>query len=167
MPAHLLAYAAASALGLSLLLATSARTYTVLKLAGAAYLVWLALKGLGDAPRQENDSIEISIQGVGGWTCYRQGLLSNVLNPKVAVFYLTFLPQFIAPGDPVLLVSLALAGIHVAMDVAWLTAYAATLDRVGRALWGPRVKTWMARVTGGVLVAFGVRLALSQAPARA
>jgi threonine/homoserine/homoserine lactone efflux protein len=82
-----------------------------------------------------------------------------VLNPKVAIFYLTFLPQFIAPGEPVLRRSFLLAGIHIGMGVTWLTAYAWFVDRLGAILTRPRVKAWLERVTGGVLIALGARLA--------
>ena len=92
-------------------------------------------------------------------TAFRQGFLTNVLNPKVAIFYLTFLPQFIAPGQPVLTRSLMLASIHIAMGLVWLTAYAWFIDRLGSVLTRPAVKAWLERVTGGLLVAIGARLA--------
>jgi threonine/homoserine/homoserine lactone efflux protein len=78
--------------------------------------------------------------------------LTNVLNPKVAIFYLTFLPQFIAPGEPVLRRSLFLAGIHIAMGVAWLSAYAWFIERLGTVLARPNVKAWLERATGGLLI---------------
>ena len=90
---------------------------------------------------------------------FLQGFLTNILNPKVAIFYLTFLPQFISPGQPVLRRSLLLASIHIAMGFAWLSGYAWFVDRLGAVLTRPRVKVWLERVTGGVLVALGARLA--------
>jgi threonine/homoserine/homoserine lactone efflux protein len=83
-----------------------------------------------------------------------------VLNPKVALFYLTLLPQFINPGDPVLLKALLLAGIHVALGLAWLTTYAYAIDRLGKLVRGARA--WLERVTGVVLVALAVRLAFER-----
>lgn len=80
-----------------------------------------------------------------------------MLNPKVAIFYLTFLPQFIAPGQPVLKRSLLLASIHVAMGLVWLTAYAWFIGRLGAVLTRPSVKAWLERITGGLLVALGAR----------
>jgi threonine/homoserine/homoserine lactone efflux protein len=83
-----------------------------------------------------------------------------VLNPKVALFYLTFLPQFINPGDNVLVKSLVLAGFHVALGLTWLTTYAYAIDRLGRLVQSAR--SWLARVTGVALVGLGVRLALER-----
>ena len=90
---------------------------------------------------------------------FAQGFLTNILNPKVAIFYLTFLPQFIAPGRNVLRQSLLLASIHIAMGFVWLTGYAWFVDRLGSVLTRPRVKAWLERITGGVLIALGARLA--------
>jgi len=92
-------------------------------------------------------------------TSFRQGFLTNVLNPKVAIFYLTFLPQFISPGEPVLARSLLLAAIHIAMGFVWLSAYAWFIDRLGAVLTRPAVKAWLERVTGALLIALGLRLA--------
>ena len=88
-----------------------------------------------------------------------QGFLTNILNPKVALFYLTFLPQFIPTGAPVLRTSLLLAMIHNALGFAWLSLYARFVDRLRTALTRPVVKAWLERVTGGVLIALGARLA--------
>ena len=160
----LFVHAAASAVGLSLLLARSAEAYALLKLAGAAYLCWLGAKALWDA-RKRREAVDAGArEPMRDGAAFRRGILTNVLNPKVAVFYLTFLPQFIEPGDPVLVVSLALAAIHVALGVVWLSTCAWLLDRAGRAVATPRFQQWTQRVTGAVLVAFGVRLALSEAP---
>ena len=96
---------------------------------------------------------------LGNERIFWQGFLTNVLNPKVAIFYLTFLPQFIAPGQPVLTRSLMLASIHIVMGLFWLIAYAWFIDRLGSVLTRPAVKAWLERVTGGLLVAIGARLA--------
>ena len=88
-----------------------------------------------------------------------QGFLTNILNPKVALFYLTFLPQFIPAGAPVLRTSLLLAMIHNVLGFAWLSLYARFVDRLRVALTRPMVKAWLERVTGGALVALGARLA--------
>jgi len=93
------------------------------------------------------------------WTIFRQGAVTNILNPKVALFYLTFLPQFIPAGAPVLRTSLLLAMIHNVLGFAWLSLYARFVDRLRVALTRPMVKAWLERVTGGALVALGARLA--------
>ncbi len=149
-------HATASALGMSAVLATSATAFTVMKTAGAAYLVWIGVQSF-----RTRDAVTASggSRGTRATAPFAQGFLTNVLNPKVAIFYLTFLPQFIAPGEPVLRRSLFLAGIHIAMGVVWLSAYAWFIERLGTVLARPNVKAWLERATGGLLIALGVRLA--------
>ena len=192
-----LIHATASALGLSAILATSARAYETVKLVGAAYLVWIGIQAIRNAgvavqiPRlaalarddsglaalarddgggaalardDERGHPERSAQrGVEGSALgqhpFTQGFLTNILNPKVALFYLTFLPQFIPTGAPVLRTSLLLAMIHNVLGFAWLSLYARFVDRLRAALTRPVVKAWLERVTGGALVALGARLA--------
>jgi RhtB (resistance to homoserine/threonine) family protein len=155
----LFVHATASALGLSVILATSAEAFTVLKLAGAAYLVYLGVQALRSSFRDDAVTTPAPRRARSS---FLQGLLSNVLNPKVAVFYLTFMPQFMSPGDNVLIRSLAFAVAHGVMGIAWLTAYAYVLSRISVVLGRSGVRRWLERVTGGVLVALGVRLALER-----
>lgn len=100
------------------------------------------------------------VQNTSGLRSVREGLLSNVLNPKVAIFYLAFLPQFISPGDPVLGKSLFLAGIHFVLGIAWLSLVTVFLGRLRGLLTRPAVQQGLEAVTGAVLIAFGVRLAV-------
>ena len=90
---------------------------------------------------------------------FAQGLLSNLLNPKVALFYLTLLPQFVRPADNVLARSLLLAGVHVLIGLAWLVAYTYFLGRLSAALRRPRVRRALEGVTGSLLIGLGGRLA--------
>ncbi len=155
----LLVHATASALGLSVILATSAEAFTVVKLVGAAYLAYLGIRSLRDSfrpPPPDDD------RRAHAGTSFVQGLLNNVLNPKVAVFYLTFLPQFIDPAGNVLAQSLLFAVAHGVMGIAWLSAYAYVLARLSLLLARQGVRRWLERVTGGVLVALGVRLAFER-----
>jgi threonine/homoserine/homoserine lactone efflux protein len=158
-------HATASALGISAILATSATAYNVVKTIGAAYLVWIGIQSIRGAGRPALTPLGAagqtadSARATGNLGAFLQGFLTNVLNPKVALFYLTFLPQFISPGEPVLTRSLLLASIHIAMGLVWLTAYAWFIDRLGTVLTRPAVKAWLERVTGGLLVALGARLA--------
>lgn len=154
-----LVHATASALGLSAILATSAEAFTVLKLVGAAYLAYLGVQALRGSFR--HDAVELERPRRGS-TPYLQGLLTNVLNPKVAVFYLTFLPQFMSPGDNVLVRSLAFAVAHSVMGIVWLSAYAYVLSRVSVVLGRADVRRWLERVTGVVLIGLGARLALER-----
>jgi threonine/homoserine/homoserine lactone efflux protein len=150
-------HATASALGVSAILATSATAYNVLKTVGAAYLVWMGVQSVRAARRATAGPP--SVRDRSGLGPFLQGFLTDVLNPKVAVFYLTFLPQFISPGEAVLRRSLFLAGVHIVMGLIWLTTYAWFVDRLGVVLTRPRVKAWLEGVTGGVLIALGARLA--------
>ncbi|MCH4563291.1 LysE family translocator [Halomonas sp. EGI 63088] len=164
----LFVHAAVSALGISLILLQSAWAFGLLKLAGAAYLVWLGGNSLLAARRGHG----LPVAGVGGerravpvWLPLREGFLSNVLNPKTVVFYMAFLPQFIAPGDPALVKSLWLAGVHFVIANLWQIAIVATVGSAGRWLASRAFARWLNAVTGGVLIAFGVKLALERSPA--
>ncbi|MFL5619081.1 MAG: LysE family translocator [Gemmatimonadaceae bacterium] len=152
-----LIHATASALGLSAILATSARAYETVKLVGAAYLVWIGIQSIRHASAPATDAA--SVAAPRGASPFMQGFLTNILNPKVALFYLTFLPQFIPARAPVLRTSLLLAMIHNVLGFAWLSLYARFVDRLRAALTRPVVKAWLERVTGGVLVTLGARLA--------
>jgi threonine/homoserine/homoserine lactone efflux protein len=155
----LLVHATASALGLSVILATSAEAFAIVKLAGAAYLAYLGVQALRSSFR--SDAVEAPTARRRAHP-FVQGVFSNVLNPKVAVFYLTFLPQFMSSGDNVLVRSLAFALAHAVMGILWLSAYAYVLSRVSAALARAGVRRWLERVTGGVLIALGARLALER-----
>jgi RhtB (resistance to homoserine/threonine) family protein len=153
-----LLHATFSALGLSAILATSARAYEVVKLAGAAYLVWIGISSIRHAGAPASEAaVDVGAPSVGH--PFMQGFLTNLLNPKVALFYLTFLPQFIPAGAPVLRTSLLLAMIHNVLGFAWLSLYARFVNRMRTALTRPMVKAWLERVTGGALVLLGARLA--------
>lgn len=156
LPVH----ATASALGLSVVLATSAEAFTVVKFAGAIYLAYLGIRTIRDsfAPSAQATARAAGTRGAAG--AFAQGWLSNVLNPKVALFYLTFLPQFISPGENVHAKSLLLAGIHAVMGLVWLATYAYTIDRLGALVRGAR--RWLERVSGAALVGLGVRLAFER-----
>ena len=160
-----LCHATASALGLSLVLHESARVYEWVKLAGAGYLIYIGARALWAARKPDlvQQPATLTVERRHGmWFSFVEGLLTNLLNPKVAIFYLTFLPQFIAPGENVLRKSLFLASIHVLMGLIWLCSYAVLLDRMSAVLTRPSVKRKLEAFTGAVLVAFGVRLAIAR-----
>ncbi|MGJ7460086.1 LysE family translocator [Halomonas sp. MA07-2] len=161
-------HAAVSALGISLILLQSAWAFGLLKLAGAAYLVWLGVQGLLAARRGQG----LPVAGVTDerrlvpvWRPLREGLLSNVLNPKTVVFYMAFLPQFIAPGDPALAKSLFLAGVHFVIANLWQISVAVMVGGAGRLLASRAFARGLNGATGAVLIAFGIKLALERAPA--
>ncbi|MDT8895310.1 LysE family translocator [Halomonas sp. I1] len=163
----LFVHAAVSALGISLILLQSAWAFGVLKLAGAAYLIWLGINGLMAARRGQGlpvASVEAERHSVPMWRPLREGLLSNVLNPKTVVFYMAFLPQFIAPGDPALIKSLWLAGVHFVVANLWQIGVVLMVGSAGRWLASPAFSRWLNGLTGGVLIGFGVKLALTRSP---
>ena len=168
-------HAAASALGLAAVLATSAAAFTALKLAGAAYLVWLGIGAIREAglpnrtsgPPAVTETAAPPLQKEGSrqhpaHRAFLEGFLSNSLNPKVALFYLAFLPQFMRPDDSVIGRSLLFAAIHAVQGILWLTLYAYALDRLGALFRRSGVRRWLERTTGAVLIALGVRLAFER-----
>ncbi len=158
----LMVWAALSAVGVAAVLATSATAFTALKVAGGLYLVLLGLLAFRDARRSLRGACaEAPAEPVAprsAAVAFREGLLTNLLNPKIAVFYTAVLPQFVAAGDPVLAVSLLLASIHAVFGVVWLCGYAWVLHR-SRAAFGPGARAALQAVTGVVLVGLGGRVA--------
>jgi threonine/homoserine/homoserine lactone efflux protein len=162
-----LVHALASAAGLSAILAKSAAVYEAVKLVGAVYLVFIGLQTLWTAVRPNDPQSAIDAGGERRPNASRrrsfvEGLLTNLLNPKVALFYLTFLPQFIRPGDPVLQKSVLLAFIHIGMGLVWLTAYTIFITRLSRTLSRPSLRRKLEAVTGALLVGLGARLAFER-----
>jgi threonine/homoserine/homoserine lactone efflux protein len=154
-----LIWALASAAGVAAVLAASETAYDALRLVGGAYLVWLGVESLLAARRGYRGAEPRAARAGAAPSSFRQGLLTNLFNPKIALFYTTFLPQFIGPGDPVLLLSLAMAGVHILLGIVWLSAYAWLLDRAVEAFRGSRVRRALDALTGFVLVGLGIRVA--------
>ena len=147
-------HATAAAFGISALLASSATAYTTLKLVGIAYLLYLGTRMLL-ATGQHADEDTTRSNG----RPFAQGLLSNALNPKIALFFLTFLPQFL-PGDGATLpAALGLSAVFAALYLLWFSGLISLVGLVGNALRKPRVRACMDRITAGALIAFGIRLA--------
>ena len=160
-------HATLSALGVSILLMQSARAFQAVKIAGACYLVWLGVRSLTGAVRGGPDPAQLeSGRPAAGTTshrrCFLEGLLSNVLNPKTAVFYLAFLPQFIRPTDSALQKSFLLAGIHYVEGIVWLLVVSVAVDRMRRLFLTSTVRRWLDGVCGALFVGFGARLALER-----
>lgn len=158
----LLVWGAASSLGIAALLAASAELYTVLRLAGAAYLVYLGVAALRVAATgRHGDAVSgVVAEPLGRLAALRNGLLTNLLNPKIGVFYATLLPQFIPAGAPPLATSILLAGIHAALGLVWLTVYGGLLARFDGAVRQGRVRRALETLTGVVLIGLGLRVAL-------
>ena len=164
----LLVHALALAAGLSALLAASAEAYTVVKLAGAAYLVFLGIQTLRSARRGEwadpkESAAAGSRKGVPSMRlAYAQGLVSTVLNPKPALFFLAYLPRFIDESRAVAPQIATLAAVHILIGLVWMTLYAHLVQRAHRMLTRRDVRRWLEGVTGAVLVVLGLRIAVEQ-----
>lgn len=162
----LFVHATLSALGLSVILVNSALAFEVVKMIGAAYLVWLGVQSLREAFGRKHSArgdADLRAQPARGYQSLVEGVLSNVLNPKVAVFYLALFPQFISPGDWVFGKSMLLAGIHWVEGMLWLSIVALFVGRLRSWIAQPRVTRVIAATTGAVMIMFGVRLAMERA----
>lgn len=152
----------AAALGLSALLATSAGAFTALKLAGAAYLTFLGVRLL--MARRVDEDLEPARQRRSRGlpeTPYAQGVLSGTLNPKIALFFLTLLPQFVDVSAAGVWVLPLLAATALGVMALFWVGFLALVGGAGSAVRRPAVRQWVERVTGGVFVALGVRLAVA------
>jgi threonine/homoserine/homoserine lactone efflux protein len=160
-------WAVAAALGLSALLRVSHVGYDILRLAGAAYLIWLGVTGLRSRRRPAGTA---AADGAGepagrpagparGWRVYLNGLLSNLFNPKIGVFFVAFLPGFIPARASAAAFSLVLGLWFIVETGAWLVTLSWMVARGVGSLRGSAAQRWAERVTGVVLIGFGLRLA--------
>ena len=159
----LLAWAVAAAFGLSALLQVSRLGYDALRLAGACYLLWLGVSSLwasrGAHADRADEPAGPAPEPAGWRRVYLNGLLSNLLNPKIGVFFIAFLPGFIPAGAPAPLFPLALGLWFIAETGAWLATLAWMAARGAGWLRRSAVRRWLERVTGVALIGFGLRLA--------
>lgn len=146
------------AFGLSAVLLASVKVFDAVKIAGAVYLVYLGVMSIRQARRPVDDVGPVARSRTTG---YRQGLFSTLLNPKPILFLATFLPQFVNPDRNVTLQVLGLGGFHALVAGVWLPLYACFVGRLHVVLTRRRVRMWLERATGVVLISFGLRLALS------
>lgn len=161
-------HATLSALGISVLLVETAWAFTALKWAGACYLIWLGLSSLRQAirpaPAKDTESETARarpglVASVSTRVAFREGLLSNVLNPKTALFYMALLPQFIDPAGNAFQQSLFLAAVHFVLAMVWQCALAVLVVKSRRLGVGQGVKRTLNALTGGFFVAMGAKLA--------
>lgn len=146
------------AFGLSAVLLASVKVFDAVKIAGAAYLVYLGVLSIRHARRPVDHAGPVARSRATG---YRQGLFSTLLNPKPILFLATFLPQFVNPDGNVTLQVVGLGGFHALVAAVWLPVYAVFVGRLHVILMRRRVRMWLERATGAVLISFGLRLALS------
>jgi threonine/homoserine/homoserine lactone efflux protein len=155
-------HATAAVLGLSAILAASATAYTVVKLAGAAYLAYLGVRLListimsGEEPPPERMP-QVAVRGNGA--AFRQGLVTNLLNPKIALLFLTLLPQFVASDEPRLRTTATLAAVFLGIAVLWWRTFSLAIGPISRVLRGLRSRRILDGVAGCALIAISARVA--------
>lgn len=157
----LFVWGAAAAVGVSALLTASQVAYDVLRFAGAAYLVWFGLRLLVRAARRTPGEEPAGVADSSPWRAARQGLATNLLNPKVGVFYVALLPQFLPSGSNPLAAGLLLAGVHALITVVWFALLIALAAALARWLRRPATVRAIDGVTGTTLIGFGVKLAVT------
>ena len=152
----------ATSIGVAALLVAAEPAFAALKLAGAAYLIYLGAQSLWSAFRGQpaHPTLDRPVARVRTGAALRQGILSNLTNPKMAVFFPSLLPQFVAVDGPPFVPLLALGILFCMMTLAWLTAYTFAVARAGDVLRRSAVRRAIEAATGVVLVAFGVRVAV-------
>jgi len=162
----LFVHAGISAVGISVILLHTAWAFTALKLVGACYLIWLGVSNWrGALSRKKSILTKGGLSGGKGFNSIRslkEGFLSNILNPKAAIFYMAFLPQFITPSGSAVIQSLILAGLHFIIAMIWQCFVALTVNQAGKWLQKPRISRVMDGVTGSVMILFGLKLAVDR-----
>ncbi|MDC0610767.1 LysE family translocator [Vibrio sp.] len=160
----LFVHATFSAIGISAVLAQSAELFQIIKSIGAVYLIWLGISSLRSL-KNTSHGLQISNATQGqlrSMRSLREGFLSNVLNPKTAVFYLAFLPQFMSMEHSALLQSWVMAGIHFVIAMVWQCSLSAVLNSAKKLLKNPTFMKWMEGTTGVVLIVLGAKLLLDK-----
>lgn len=156
-----LAWTIAASAGVTAILVASEPLFLAVRLAGAGYLMYLGARSVRSAIRGERHDTPGTSRGerLGAPAGFRQGLLSNLGNPKMAIFFSSLLPQLVPAGGSPFVTMLGLGAIFATFTLAWLCGYAAVVDRAGGVLRRPRVRRAFDAVTGIALMAFGARLA--------
>ena len=162
-----LVHTLAAVLGLSAIIVKSAFLFSVFKYAGAVYLMYLGITAIWALRKK---GAEAEGEGARGKkklkhaSSFRQGFLTNVMNPKVAVFFLTFLPQFLVPGKGVFAQFLLMGLTYTVLTMIWFVLYVYFIHSISSWLKKPSVERGIQGVTGFVLIGFGLKLAMEKAP---
>ncbi|MEN3791647.1 LysE family translocator [Fulvimarina sp. MAC3] len=154
-----------SILGISALLMRSAELFMVVKLIGAAYLVWIGIKALCDAIRMRPVTRPLQPADRKGslLNAYGEGFLTNALNPKVSMFYLAAFPQFVPHSSEAVPIAFGLVTLHAAINCLWFSAMIVLFSRMVAAARSDRVQRLIKAVTGAVFIGFGIKLAMTRA----
>ncbi|MGM9944528.1 MAG: LysE family translocator [Lysinibacillus sp.] len=160
----LLIHTFAAVVGLSAIVVKSAYLFAVIKYIGAAYLCYLGVKTLWamkNLHKQQLDDFEENNKYTKH-SCFKQGFLTNVTNPKVAVFFLTFLPQFVDSTSSTFIPFLMMGLIYTGLTFIWFIFYVYLLDKISTFMKKPTTKMVIEGLTGAVLIGFGIKLALEK-----
>lgn len=150
------------AFGATRLLMYSERAFWTVKMLGALYLAYLGVKALRSAFKPRADApAALAAPASSLWRAFAQGALTNALNPKIAMFYLAFLPQFLAPGPHMARDSMLMIGLHYAIGATWLSIVAVAAARMAGAMRSARVARALDGLIGTMMLGFGARLALA------
>jgi RhtB (resistance to homoserine/threonine) family protein len=147
----------AAAFGLSAILMQSALAFEIVKYVGAVYLFYLGISSF-----LAKNNKQPSHPSIEKGSSFQQGLLSNILNPKVAMFFLTFLPQFVTPGANTTQQLITMGVIYTFLSITWFVIYVYFINHMREWLLAPNVQKWMEKATGLVLIGFGLKLALEK-----
>lgn len=152
-----------AAVGLSALLATSPQAFMVVKFAGAAYLVYIGIRALLSRGRGL-PSADAGSASDGRWSSFRQGVLCNILNPKVALFFLALMPQFISADSTNKVLAFVMLGLSfITLGLVWCLVLAIGAAKLrGAFLRRPAMATWLDRIAGSLFIALGLKLATAR-----
>lgn len=157
-------HTSAATLGLSAIIMKSALLFSVLKYVGAVYLTYLGVKALWSLKKKdETASVEMNIKSqFKNTSCFKQGFLTDFLNPKIAVFFLTFLPQFVASNSNTFFPFLMMGITYIVMTAIWFLFYISLINHISAFMKRPKSKKFVEGITGAVLIGFGIGLALEK-----
>jgi RhtB (resistance to homoserine/threonine) family protein len=159
----LLIHTSAAVLGLSAIIVKSALLFSVFKYVGAVYLIFLGLKTLWSLKKKEAPTIKVNTNSkFQNTSCFKQGFLTNLLNPKVAVFFLTFLPQFVDSGGNTFTQLLIMGITYTVLTAVWFLLYVYLINQISVFMKRPKTQNIIEGITGTILIGFGVKLALDK-----
>lgn len=161
----LLIHTSAAVLGLSAIIVKSSLLFSIFKYIGAVYLVYLGVKTLWSLRKKEvAASVEMSTNSqFEDKSCFKQGFFTNILNPKVAVFFLTFLPQFVDARSNTFLPFLLMGITYTVLTAIWFFLYVLMINQISSFMKKPKAQTIIEAITGTILIGFGIKLALEKA----
>ena len=148
--------------GLSAIIAKSALLFSIFKYIGAVYLIYLGIKSLWTLRNQEATETVVKFK-YKNTSSFKQGFLTNLLNPKIAVFFLTFLPQFVNPGSHAFMPFLILGMTYIILTIVWYLFYIYLLNQISAFMKKPKTQKVIEGITGTILIGFGIKLALEKA----